>query len=264
MVILTMPPVSSMERLVYVLSTAGQLILIGRLLYTRLAPVYPWFVRFLAFQSIATILLASLDPRTTVYGYVWIPVQFTLSALHYLVIFEIYSMVLDDYPGIRRWGRRFMHLGALACLAIAFASVWADFSASDRQYPILLAVNVFRRGIASSLVLFIGAMMAYLSYFPVPLKRNTSTHAALSGAYFLSEAALVFYRNLAGASQARFISTLLGAFTALIVLGWIFLLSPAGEKKKSAVGWKWSAGDETRVLGRLQSINDTLLAVSRD
>jgi hypothetical protein len=261
--ILIMPPVSAVENVVWLVSSAVQLILIGKLRITGLAIVYRWFFRYLCVQLPVTLLLISLDPRTNLFGFVWIPAQVVLGLLYYLVVYEIYSLVLDDYPGIQRWGKRIMQVGMAVCILVAGASVLIDLSNSGPQFPVLLAVNIFRRGVALSLVLFIGLMMAYLAYFPVPLKSNVAVHAGLTGAYLLTVAVGVFHRNLAGPDFARTFSVLLGAITATVVTGWVSLLNPTGERRQKTTGFKWNPGGESQLLEQLQSINASLLASTR-
>jgi hypothetical protein len=258
-----MPPVSALENAVYNLALIAQAFLIVKLTSIGLSRSYPWFFRFLCFHFVASVALLMVDPRKNLYGYIWIPVQMLLFTAYYLVVYELYSLVLNDFPGIQKWGRRVMLFGGIACLAVAAVTLAADLSNGDARYPILQAVNLFRRGVTSSLVLFIAVMTAFLAYFPVPLKSNVLAHAMLFGAYFLTETIGTFCRNLAGPSAARLVSTVLGCLTLTVVLGWIFLLSEAGERKKRTFRWNLTGGEESRVLGHLQSINDSLMASSR-
>jgi hypothetical protein len=151
-----------------------------------------------------------------------------------------------------------MLVAMAVCLLLAGGSLVVDLGNSNPLYPVLGLVNSIRRGVAFSLVLFIIVMTGFIAYYPIPLKKNTVIHAALSVVYFLGTTMGVFYRNLLGPSVARPLSMALGAITACVLFGWVFLLRIEGEERMKRVGMKWSDEQELHLLEQLQSINDSL------
>jgi hypothetical protein len=258
-----MPPLPVLERCAYLTALAGYPILLAKLFRTKLARTYPFFTTFLTFQMVRTAVLLRINPSTNLFGYIWIPTEFTVWILYYLVIYELFSLVLGDYPGIQRWGRRVLLAALGVSIVIAGVSLAVDVTGPAHQYPILRTINVIRRGVSFSLVLLIILMMAYLAWFPVPQKRNVIVHAVLNVLYFMALTVGVFYRNMAGYEVTYQLSIALGVVTAGTIWGWALLLTRRGEEVNKIVGFRWSGRDEARLLGQLEAINDSLLSSTR-
>jgi hypothetical protein len=258
-----MPPLPVLEQYVYLTALAGYPFLLAKLFRTKLARTYPFFAAFLTFQMVRTAVLLRIDHDTTLYGHVWVPTELTVWVLYYLVIYEVFSLVLRDYPGIQRWGKRVLLAALGVSIVMAGVSLAVDVTGPTNPYPILWTVNVIRRGVSFSLVLFIILMMAYLAWFPVPQKRNVIVHAVLNVLYFMALTVGVFYRNMVGYEVTRRLSFALGVVTAGTIWGWTLLLTRRGEEVDKIVGFRWSRRDEARLLGQLRAINDSLLSSTR-
>ncbi len=258
-----MTPVSALERCIYLISISGYVVLLFKLFRTRLAATYPKFTSYLALQLLFTAVLLPLNPNTNLFVHIWIAAQLITNISYYFVMYELYSLVLNDYPGIQRWGTRTMLIAMVVCLLVAGGSLVVDLGNSNPMYPVLGMVNWIRRGVAFSLVLFIAVMTGFIAYYPIPLKKNTVLHAVLNVIYFLATTMGVFYRNLVGPSVARTLSMLLGALTACVLFSWVFWLRAEGEKRMKRVGVKWTEEQELRLLQQLKSINDSLVDRSK-
>jgi hypothetical protein len=254
-----MTSVSALERSIFLVSISGHLLLLAKLSFTRLFRIYRWFSAYIAFQLVTTIVLLFLNPSTNIFGYVWIPARLGSYALYFLVVYELYALVLKDYPGIQRLGQRAMLVAVALSLLVAGSSLIVDLNAQPDRYPILKLVYTVGRGVTFSLVLFIAMMVGFLAYFPVPLKSNVVTHAALNVIYFLLASLGVFYRNLVGQGFARTLSMTLGALTAVLLYCWFFRLSQAGEERVRSTGIRWDRGAEMHLLDQLKTINNSLL-----
>src|SRR5262245_26472232 len=96
-----------------------------RLWHLDLTPRYPVFVSYLGFATLRSLALALLMTagKTAAWGVRWygnvyvftVPV---LWAFYFLICLELYSRMLDEFPGIRRLGRLvlFSALGAATAL----------------------------------------------------------------------------------------------------------------------------------------------------
>ena len=257
--LIAMTSVSALERAIFLISISGHLLLLAKLYFTRLYRIYCWFTLYLAFQLVTTVVLMLLNPRTNAFGYVWIPARLGVYVLYFLVVYELYALVLKDYPGIQRLGQRAMLVAVAVSLLVSGSSLIVDMNANPDPYPILKLVYTFGRGVTFSLVLFIAMMVGFLAYFPVPLKSNVVTHAALNVAYFLATSLGVFYRNMVGQGIARTLSMTLGALTAALLYCWFFRLSLAGEERVQSAGIRWDRGAEMHLLDQLKTINNSLL-----
>jgi|GEM_PF-517430 len=246
------------ERVAYAFVIAGEIALLGKLYWSRLAAVYPWFSSFIGFQLARSLVLYWVSPKKTVYGWIWVPTELAAWILCYCVVFELYSKVLESYPGIRRLTQWVLAAAAVVCLGVAGATLALDFSAPSSPYPILHAVNVVRRGAASTALLFLLAMLGYLAWYPVSLKRNLAAHAALNTLYCLVITLGVFCRNIIGPEFARSLSLALGVATAVFLWSWVLLFSREGENQTTVTAVLWSRRDEARLLGQLEAINRAL------
>ncbi len=253
-----MTPSWSFVQWLYAAVIAGEAAVLFKLWRHRLAAIYPIFTLFLSFQFLRSVTLIQISPRCDLFGWIWVATEILTWILCYLVVFEIYSHILEDYPGIRRVTRAVLSAGLGLCLAAAAATLWVDITQGVEKYPILGAVNVVRRWTASTLMLFLLLMLGYLAWYPAPLKRNLIVHAVLNALYCLSISVGVFYRNITGPELARKLSVALGAVTVLILAGWAALLSRSGEERMSSAARLWSRRDHRRVLAQLAAINRAL------
>lgn len=242
----------------YALVIAGEIALLGKLCWHRLAGLYPWFSAFIAFQWARSLVLYWVSPKKTIYGWIWIPTECVAWILCYGVVFELYSKVLESYPGIKRLTQRVLAGAAVVCVGVAGATLALDFNSPSAQYPILHAVNVVRRGAASTALLFLLAMLGYLAWYPVSLKRNLALHAALNAMYCLVISLGVFCRNIIGPEFARSLSLTLGVATAVFLWSWALLFSRDGENRTTVTAAPWSRRDEARLLSQLEAINRAL------
>lgn len=254
-----MTPSWGSVQLLYAAVIAGEAAVLIKLWRHRLAAIYPLFTLFLSFQFLRSVTLIQISPRSDLFGWIWIPTEILTWILCYLVVFEIYSKVLQDYPGIRRATRLVLSAGLGLCLGLAAVTLWVDIAHGVEKFPVLGAVNVVRRWAASTLMLFLFLMLGYLAWYPAPLKRNLIVHAVLNTLYCFAISVGVFYRNIVGPEIARVLSVALGAATLLILLGWSALLSRSGEERMSSAGRLWSRKDHHRVLAQLAAINQALV-----
>lgn len=253
-----MTPSWGLVQLLYAAVIAGEAAVLIKLWWHRLAAIYPFFTLFLSFQFLRSVTLIQISPRSDLFGWIWIPTEILTWILCYLVVFEIYSKVLEDYPGIRRATRLVLSTGLGLCLSFAAITLWVDVAHGVEEYPILGAVNVVRRWAASTLTLFLVLMLGYLAWYPAPLKRNLIVHAVLNAFYCFAISVGVFYRNIIGPELARILSVALGAVTVLILAGWAIFLSRSGEERMTSGGRLWRRRDHNRVLTQLAAINRTL------
>jgi hypothetical protein len=253
-----MTPKSSFEQVVFLLVIAGEAAVLINLWRRRLSPSYPFFSLFMLFQFVRSVVLVGLNPNRNLYGWIWIPSEVISWILCYLVVFELYSKVLADYPGIRRVSQMVLAAGLALCLAVAAATLAIDMAGGAERFPILRAVNVVRRGAASTLLLFLLLMLGYLAWYPAPLRRNLIVHAILNALYCLTISLTVFIRNIAGPALTRPLSCVIGACTVAILAAWAVLLSQAGEQRISVAALAWNRKDQARLLEQLEAINRTL------
>jgi hypothetical protein len=119
------------------------------------------------------------------------------------------------------------------------------------------------RGVNFALVLFILLILFFLSRYPIPLSRNVVRHSSFLFLYFLSNTTAILLRSIYGPGimSAEISNVLLGVAT-MVILAWLFLITPAGEQIRKVIGI--APEHEQRILQQLDSLNATLLKISRN
>jgi hypothetical protein len=220
-----------LEHTLWLVTIAGTAILASRLYYTKLYKIYPWLFGYLLVQFVRSLYLLYLSPTWTAYGRFWLLSEPVLWLLYVLMVLELCSLILNKYPGIAS-ASHWMVTGALGVsIVVSLVTLMIDLSVPIGQYHELVYFNVIRRGLYSSLVLFLLLMVAFLQWYPVPLSRNLITHTVVFAVYFTCYAAGLLVRNLMGVEVTRTFSTVQLAVAVVCIATWILLLNPAGEAR---------------------------------
>lgn len=258
-----MARVPSIESILWLAAIACYAILLARMVISRLHVVYRYFFFYLLFRLARSLLLAGLDRHTSAYGWAYLATEPVLWVLYVLVVLELFTIVLRDYPGIQTLSRRVLAVGLTISAAVALATLLPDLGNPAERYPILRIMYVSQRVVMSSLVVFFTILTAFLVWYPVPLSRNVVVYCVGYSIYFISATMGLFVRNIAGEAVTRITSTvLLGAGVACLI-AWILLLNGQGETKALSLRRHISALDEDRLVGQLESINRGLLGSAR-
>lgn len=254
---------SSLEVSLSYIATAGEALLLVKMLTTRLFRIYRFFAVFLAAEVLQFLLLLPFAPNRSVYARIWAFSDPLLWLLHILIVLELYRLVLADYKGLASLGRwTFMAAVAIA-VAISIVSLSPDLSNTSEVYRRLLYLSVVQRGIYSSVALFLLLITLFLAWYPIPLNRNTVTFAIGYAVYFLGQAAALFVRNISGPEVTRNVSTAMLAIHCCVFVLWLIYLDQAGQAKKVVLGHQWKPGDDERLVAQLSAVNRSLLRAGR-
>jgi hypothetical protein len=181
-----------------------------------------------------------------------------------LMVREVYGLALAHHRGLHTLGRWAMYVAITISVTLSFVSILAKITPKTPQRSRLIGyVFAIDRGVNFALVLFILLILFFLSRYPVPLSRNMVRHSSLLFIYFLSNTAGILLRSIYGrGAKSDEISTVLLGVTTIVTLGWLFLITPAGEEvRKVAV---IAPEHEQRILQQLDSLNHTLMKISHD
>lgn len=261
--LLGVPAEAFAQRLVWLGVLAGHFVLILRLMREGLTRRYRTFTIFLLAETAQNCVLFSLQWNSNVYAWAWIVSEAVICLFYLLVLLELYTLVLEGYPGIATTGRRAM-LGSLALsVVISGLTLMGDISNPSEKYRELALLTAIERGLLFSLVLFLLLIAGFLAYYPVPLRRNVVVHATVYFLYFFGSAASLFYRNVTGhevGAAANFAGLIV---SVLCLAAWISLLDREGESLASAQLKRPRREDEERVMQQLNEINAALTRSGR-
>jgi hypothetical protein len=173
-------------------------------------------------------------------------------------VLELYSLVFRNFRGIYTLSQWALYAALGIAVGLSALSLIPTWSQQPEQYPVLSYFLLMERGIAFSLVLFLLLIVAFLVWFPVPLRRNTVVHCVIFCVFFMSSTGSLLYRNLIGEHVHRTMSNVLLLVSFCCVLGWLTLLNRKGEVVPSGLRYQWKPQDEQRLIGQLDALNRAL------
>jgi hypothetical protein len=180
-----------------------------------------------------------------------------------LVVMELYGLVLERYKGLYTLGRWAMYAAIVISATISVLMLLPKITPSTPEpSKYLFKEMAVERGVDSSLVLFILLIVMFLGRFPVPLSRNVVVHTGIYAVFFLANTLVLLLRTLFTVTAGEPVDLALVAITAACSVAWWLLLSAKGEEARVSMP-HLGPGSEERILRQLDSLNATLLKVSR-
>ena len=212
---------------------------------------------------VRTAVLFPFGPKTDIYYRIWAITQPLLWLSYLLIVSELYSLVLRQYPGIRSLSRWFFFGGVATTAVISALTVLPTMGAPPTRYPLIYYYALIERGVATSLAIFLLLLLLMVTWFTIPLSRNLLTHCIVYSVYFFANNVSFLYRHLGGvhASYLHNMSKLTVALGCYFC--WAFLLSRSGEDRTASLRLGRSPLEEKRLLGQLDGLNATLLRTAR-
>lgn len=247
------------------LSIAGPIaagVLLLRLWSEGLIRRYRWFAFYLSWLLLELAVSLSVNRQTSPYFIVFVVVDSVIWIAQTMIVLELFSLVMQHYPGIRRSGRRFIRIASVAAVAGAFVLSLVASNTVPSDYVAITRYLLISRVIASTLLVFLFLILGFLLYFPVQLSRNVVLYAIGYSIYFTSRALTRIAGSL-GPSLLDVLSAISMSVVLACLLMWILLLNRKGEHVELTVGHRWSPEQAGAAVRHLNSLNATLLKVGR-
>ncbi|MGP8246259.1 MAG: hypothetical protein ACLQVN_17285 [Bryobacteraceae bacterium] len=257
-------PGSALVNILIVVSAAGSLATAIKLFWTGLFRRYRFFVAYILLLVADGVIPFVLDYRSKLYLHVFLVEEVISWILLALTLLELYRLVLERHKGLYTLGRWAMYFALAISILVSILSLLPKIRPSMGYEDRLLGYTVgVERGIYLSLATFLILILLFLTRYPVPLSRNVIVHAAIFSLYFVSNTLILLARALFGLRFNGTANTFLFAISVLCVYAWLLLLSPHGEEVRVQLP-RFGPEHEERILRQLDSINATLLRVSRE
>jgi hypothetical protein len=254
---------ASIESTITIVCLLANLFAIARLWQLKLISSYPILFFWLCAALPNGFAFAFWGPIDKRYFYTYVVSELILLVLHLLVVWEMFSVIFEQYKGIRSLSRWVMGiaatLSAIASSGIMAVTVTGQRSFAKKTLPLL---NNVERAEASALVLFILILLFFISRYPIKLPRNIVVHSAAYSVYFLSSAAGLLLFNSLSPHAAHFANAFMTCIQAGCYLAWGLLLSREGERTVTKVRQNLSPERERILIGELDALNATLLRAS--
>jgi hypothetical protein len=251
------------ERALHWLSLACTLVLIVKLLRHGLHRIYPSFFYFLVLDLARSVAVLPLSPSQTRFAQIYLVTEVLRWVLYFMVVRELYGLVLERHPGIASVGRTILAGGIFISAAIAMVTIGPDLANASGLYPVLHMANVLSRAIVTTLVFFLIVLAGFLCYYPIELNRNVVYYCIGYAIYFSAKGMVYLMRNLAGPEITRAASVGNLLMATLCFLFWALKLNRTGEQQRVVVGTVWRRERAERLLEQLDAVNKALAREAR-
>ncbi len=242
---------------------AGFAVTAVRLSLSGLHRKYRVFFAYLIFSTVQALTALLMNTRSPTYARVWLTMEPVLWIFYFLVVLELYRLVLERHRGLLTLGRWALY----ACMPVSIVNSLATLlpnlgNAAFQRSRLLLYYSAIERGVVFSLLIFLFLILVMLSRYPVHLSRNVVVHCVVYSAFFLSNSLGLFLYSVFGRRIDANVSTALMGITSICVLLWAFLLNPRGEAHLISVA-QLDPDQEERVLDKLNSLNRAVLKAAQ-
>lgn len=233
-------------------------LLAARIYRERLQRIYPMLFTFLLFDVARTLASLTIQQGTSMSAYVFIGTEPVAWILNFMMVREIFHIVLHDHPGIDSASRGFIRYAMAFSVAASVALLWMDYVPASGLARLLQWTFLFGRVALLALVVLLIAAVVFMSWFPVTITRNASILVTGYVIYFSSKGLLLLVRNMAGAAfnTAGGIA-MLCVFIACLAAGGV-LLKSANEARQGEFRPPSDPEEASRLLAQLERINRKL------
>lgn len=256
------------EKALFGLDLLATAVLLLRLWSTGLYKIYSLFFSFIAFSLAQQAFMASLSPRSNLYGWSFLVTESLRMVFFAVILLELYSLVFKELKGIASVAKAYIKWALAASIFISLAIVFVVPLSSDvpSNQSIIHQYFVFHLAISTSLVLFVLLIAGFLVAYPIPLARNVIVYTIGYAVYFLAHAA-GFVLLSTGAFDSNWrdnISKVLQCVSLAGLAFWAIFLNQAGETKIRTAVHRFNPEQERLALQKLRAVNDMLARAHKD
>ena len=254
-----MPPfLHAYERVLTIAIPAGAAGLVLRMWHQGLAVRYRYFLAYLIYLMLAPCVLLFVNKRSDAYFYAFAASEIVAWVLQSLIIFELFTLLFNNYTGVAVAGRDFMKLALALAVLITLLLAVLNHESGPGKYPVIETFFLASRVVTSLILAFVVLMIGFLLWFPLPLSRNTLAYLGGYSVYFLGRGLTQFAGNMFGPDAYLLLSSVSLTITFGCLLFWIIRLTRAGEKAAVTVGRRSDPVEEGRLVRQLEAINASL------
>ena len=250
-----------MTQLLHVLTLVLTGALLVRLRIEGLHWLYRAFFASLAFELTAGGLLYFVSPRSNLYSQLFFGSTAITWVLTYLVLRELCLLVFHDHPGIEAAVRIGIWLSLVLAVLIPLGTL-ALARIRESSFPLLDQFFLFHQSATFFLTVLFAGTVAFVTWFPVPLRRNIVLYCLGFSIKFIGGSAVLLFRNATVSADWRRIAGMADMALGLVaVLLWLVWLNRAGERPLVSVGQLLRPDQAVQALRRLDSLNTFLARV---
>lgn len=248
---------SGAERALFYLNFMAQLVLLYRLLHSRLYRIYLSLFLYWLLQALPSVALMAIPIHSHPYVYVYWGAQTINVLMAVFVVQDVYRIALLEHPAVASFARRTV-LAAMAIAAIvALSGITLDSTILAGQSRAVHRFATFERSMNIVILLFLLLISVLLLWFPIRVRRNIVVYISGFVLFSASRSFGLLLYNLRP-QDARLTSTILLGLTLLCLLIWIVGIEPEGELATATPGYRRNPETMQRLSHQLDSINAAL------
>ena len=247
---------SQWETLLRIASAACCALLLGKVCAAGLFRRYRAFTWLLAIDFAQALVSFTLDPNTNAYATYYFVSQPILWVMYYLVVLELFRLVLEDYPAIAGAGRLLLRYGLPAAIVVALLATFL-LERGGESGPLLRAYISIEQAVDIGLFLLLLLIEFLLLYYPLRLNRNARMYCLVYPVYFGVKVATFMQLSNFEEGNVKVGDIALLASNCFCLLVWVFTLGRSGEVAPERAA-RWKPGESERLRDQLASINELL------
>lgn len=229
----------------------------ARLLHFHLWRRFPFLYSYLVSKSIYDALLSVIADGSGIYLRIYLFGSTLFCLLGALAVYEMFSLIFRDYPGLRTAGRWALSGALVISLMAAAMMTGPPFPGETPLTQVLFYDISLDRSVHLSLAVVVIILMVFLSRYPLRLDRNVYVASSFFSATFVVQAIARLVDLTSPRLYTRYVDHPETVIAAICFLGWGIMLDRAMEplpKRAPA-----EPGRETELLRQLESMNSILI-----
>jgi len=242
---------------------AATVVLLFRLVSSRLAGVYRWFCWFFVVNLAEGAVRIPLEWRKSfkASAETYMVAHTVGVAVSILLVMQLYQIALAAHPALAQFGRRAVGYMLGGCCAVAGIGLVILPILGPGKGPLLYYFLAFERTADSAVALFLLLAVVFMIWFPVRISQNVAVFIGGFVTYFLTRWASLLMVGLRP-QWSRGVNIAEMSLSFLCLCAWIALFRPAGESRPLVSGLRWNEAEMERLSGQLTAINAKLQGFS--
>lgn len=249
---------SGAERALFYLNFIAQLVLLYRLLQSRLYRTYLSLFLYWLVQTLPSVALMAIPIHSQRYVYVYWGAQTINVFMAVFVVQDMYRIALREHPAVASLARHTVLAAMTVAAIVALSGITLDSAIFAGQSPAVHRFATFERSMNFVILLFLLLISVLLLWFPIKVRRNIVVYISGFVLFSASRSFGLLLANLLPPSETRLVSTVLLALTFVSLMIWIAGIQPEGEVVTATPGYRRNPETMQRLSHQLDSINAAL------
>ena len=249
---------SGAERALFYLNFIAQLVLLYRLLQTRLYRTYSSLFLYWLVQTLPSVALMAIPIHSHPYVYVYWGAQTINVFMAVFVVQDVFRIALREHPAVASFARRTVLAAMAAAAIVALSGITLDSAVLAGRSRAIHLFATFERSMNFVVLLFLLLISVLLLWFPIKVRRNIVVYISGFVLFSASRSFGLLLANLLPPSETRLVSTVLLGLTFVCLMIWITGIRPEGERVTATPGYRRNPETMQRLSHQLDSINAAL------